>query len=80
MQAQVKVWGNSKGIRISKHILQEADITIDDVLDVKVVNGTITLAKSFRHKTLDERAADFDGKLNLDGKYYWGEPVGREAW
>lgn len=80
MQAQVKVWGNSQGIRISKDILKAADIAIDDVLDVNVVNGTITLAKSFRHKTLEERAAEFDGKLNLDGEYNWGEPVGREVW
>ena len=34
----------------------------------------------FRHKTLEERAAEFDGKLLLDGEYDWGEPVGREVW
>ena len=42
--------------------------------------GVITLAKPFRHKTLEERAAEFDGKLMLDGEYDWGEPVGREVW
>lgn len=80
MQAQVKAWGNSQGIRLSKDILQEANIAIDDVLDVKVSDGVITLARSFRHRTLEERAAEFDGKLNLDGEYDWGEPMGREAW
>lgn len=80
MQVQVKTWGNSQGIRISKDILQEADIEINDVLDVKVANGMITLVKPFRHKTLEERAAAFDGKLNLDGEYDWGESVGREVW
>ena len=80
MQAQVKTWGNSQGIRISKDILQKANIAIDDVLDVKVANGMITLVKPFRHKTLEERAAEFGGKLNLDGEYNWGESVGREAW
>lgn len=50
-------------------------IAVDDVLDVKVVNGMITLVKPFGHKTLEERAADFNGKLNLDGEYDWGEPV-----
>ena len=80
MQAQVKAWGNSQGIRISKDILQEANFAIDDVLDVKVVDGMITLAKPFRHKTLEERAAEFNGKLNLDGEYDWGEPAGREVW
>ena len=36
MQLHIKAWGNSQGIRISKDILQEANISIDDVLDVQV--------------------------------------------
>ena len=36
--------------------------------------------KIFVHKTLEERAAEYGGKLNLDGEYDWGEPVGREVW
>jgi antitoxin MazE len=80
MQAQVKAWGNSQGIRIPKDVLQEANVAIDDVLDVRVSNGTIMLMKPFRHKTLEERAAEFDGRLDLDGEFDWGEPVGREKW
>lgn len=80
MQAQVKTWGNSQGIRISKDILREANIAIDEVLNVKVANGMITLVKPFRHKSLEERAAEFDGKLNLDGEFDWGEPMGNEVW
>ena len=80
MQAQIKAWGNSQGIRLSKDILQAANISINEILDVKVSNGTITLMKPFRHKTLEERAAEFDGKLNLDGEFDWGEPIGREVW
>lgn len=80
MQAQVKEWGNSQGVRLSKEILKSAGIDIDDVLDVTVSNGVIVLAKPFRHKTLEERAAEFNGNLGLDGEYDWGEPVGREVW
>jgi len=36
--------------------------------------------RSFQHKTLEERAMAYDGKLNLDGEYDWGVPVGREIW
>lgn len=36
--------------------------------------------RSFQHKTLEERATEFGGKLNLDGEYDWGIPVGREIW
>jgi len=80
MQAQVKEWGNSQGIRIPKEILKSAGIALNEMLDVTVSEGIITLRKSFRHKTLEERAAEFDGKLVLDGEYDWGEPVGREGW
>lgn len=80
MQTQVKEWGNGQGIRLSKDILQGAGIYVNDVLDVSVSNGVIVLAKPFRHKTLEERAAEFGGKLLLDGEYDWGNPVGREVW
>ena len=80
MQAQVKTWGNSQGIRISKEILKAANIKLDDILDVKISDGMITLVKPFRHKTLEESAERYGGKLNLNGEYDWGERVGREGW
>ena len=52
MQAQVKEWGNGQGVRLSKEILKSAGITLNDILDITVSNGIITLAKPFRHKTL----------------------------
>ena len=80
MQAQVREWGNSQGIRLPKEVLKSAGISINEVLDVVVSNGTITLVKTFRHQTLEERAAKFDDKLLIDGEYDWGETVGREVW
>lgn len=80
MQAQVKTWGNSQGIRLSREILQAANISIDDTLDVNVSDGKIVFTKAIRHKTLEERAAEFNGELGLNGEYKWGEPVGREIW
>ncbi|EOS73585.1 MAG: AbrB/MazE/SpoVT family DNA-binding domain-containing protein [Lachnospiraceae bacterium] len=80
MQAQVKEWGNSQGIRLSKEILKSAGIALNEVLDVTVSSGIITLTKPVRHKTLEERAVEFNGKLMLDGEYDWGNPVGREVW
>ena len=80
MQTQVKEWGNSQGIRLSKDILKSAGISVNEILDVSTSNGVITLTKSFRHKTLEERAEEFGGKLMLDGEYDWGDPTGREVW
>lgn len=80
MQAQVKEWGNGQGVRLSKEILKSAGISLNDILDITVSNGIITLSKPFRHKTLEERADEFDGKLMIDGEYDWDEPVGKEVW
>ena len=34
-----------------------------------------------RHRTLEDRAAEYDGKLNLDGELDWrGAPVGYGIW
>ena len=33
MQAQVKEWGNSQGIRLPKEVLRSAGIALDDYLD-----------------------------------------------
>ena len=80
MQAQIKPWGNSQGIRIPKEILSESGIVVGDDVNIKVSNGRIVIEKSFRHKTLEERAAEFNGNLLLDGEFDFGEAVGREVW
>lgn len=43
-----------------------------------VVKEGEVVKKLFQHKTLEERALEFDGKLMLDGEYDWGKLVGRE--
>ena len=32
------------------------------------------------HKSLEERATEFDGQLNLDGEFDWPPTVGRKRW
>ncbi len=62
-------------MRIPKELLQDAEIALNEPLDISVSDNVITLTKSFCHKTLEERLSDFGGNLNLDGEYDWGEPV-----
>lgn len=80
MTAQVKAWGNSQGIRLSKELLESAGIRLNDILNIEVRNDEIILSKANRHKTLEERAEEFGGKLELEEKFDWGDPVGREQW
>ncbi len=44
------------------------------------IDTEVVSEKPFRHKTLEERAAEYGGKLDLDGEYDWGAPVGSEVW
>ncbi len=80
MTTQIARWGNSHGVRLTKDLLETAGISVDDELRVTAENGKIIIEKNIRHKTLEERAGDFGGKLGPYEEYDWGEPVGREAW
>ena len=81
VEVQIRPWGNSQGIRLPKTVLNEAGFQPDDTLVARAENGKIVLYRSIRHKTLEERAAAYGGKLNLGGELDWrGDPVGNEVW
>ncbi len=80
MTAQVKTWGNSQGIRLSKELLDLAGIKLNDLLNIELLDGNIVLKKAYKHKTLEERAEEYGGKLGPYDDFDWGEPVGRERW
>ncbi len=80
MIAQVKAWGNGQGVRFSKELLDTIGIRVEDFLDVQIKDGSIILSKTFKHKTLEERTAEFQGKIGPYEEFSWGEPEGREQW
>lgn len=80
MEIQIKPWGNSQGIRFSREFLASAGIRPNDTLSAEIKDGKIILSKTFQHRTLQQRAAAYGGKLNLSEEIDWGEPQGREVW
>ena len=80
MQIQLKAWGNSQGVRFSREFLASAGIKPDEVLNAEIQDGKIILSKTFQHRTLQERAAAFGGKLNLSDEITWEDPQGNEVW
>ena len=80
MKTQVKAWGNGQGVRFSKELLDTIGVRVDDFLDVQTKDGSIILSKTFKHKTLEERAAEFQGKIGPYEEFAWGEADGREQW
>ncbi len=76
-QVAIRTWGNSQGIRIPKDILNKLNLKSSDVLDILVKDDTIVLKKAFKHKTFEERLAEYNGKIEIT-EFDWGEPKGRE--
>ena len=73
----VKKWGNSHGIRFPQYIMKQLDLHVSDELVIEVEDHTITMKKRFKHKTFEERLAEFDGNIEVE-PFDWGEPKGRE--
>lgn len=76
-QATVKPWGNSQGIRLSMDVLRKANIQVNDTLQIEVSDNMLILKKVFRHRTFEERLAEYGGWIQVQD-FDWGEPVGEE--
>lgn len=76
-QTTVSTLGNSQGIRLNKSVLEAAQITISDILQVETAENTIILRKIPKHKSFLERLAEYNGQISICD-FDWGEPQGRE--
>ena len=80
MVSKVQRWGNSQGLRLPKHILESADISVGDNVEVISQEGQIIIKKIARRKyNLEEMVARMPRgyKVREDS---FGEPVGKEEW
>lgn len=46
----------------------------------EIENFDKKMIAKFNHKTLEERVAAFGGKIDVDGEFDRGEPMGEEMW
>ena len=76
-QTIVRPWGNSQGIRLNKTILEAAKINLEDILQVETSENMIILKKIQKHKTFEERLAEYNGEISLCD-FDWGDPLGKE--
>lgn len=81
MYTSLAKWGNSYGIRIPKKILEHANITSYDELEIVVEEEQLIIKKAVRknHITLKERVAEYDAEYKPE-EINWGKPVGKEIW
>ena len=88
IQTNIRRWGNSQGIRLSKEILAQMDLQENDTVGIKIYDGKMTVEKINKPKYLNlaERLEAFY-KRPIDEIYVEstqevdvGDPVGNEKW
>ena len=82
MLAKVQKWGNSQGLRLSKRVLEDVQISVGEEVDVVVRDGIIVLApvKRVRGRYSLRRLVARIPKEYRAKELDWGKPVGKEVW
>ena len=88
IQTNIRRWGNSQGIRLSKEILAQMDLQENDTVGINIYDGKMTVEKINKPKylNLQERLEAFY-KRPIDEIFVEstqevdvGDPVGNEQW
>lgn len=76
MNAIIKKWGNSLGVRISKPMLQELNLHENSEVELTVKDNTITITPK---SSLEDLLLQIT-KENLHSEINFGKPEGKEIW
>jgi antitoxin MazE len=82
MLAKVHKWGNSQGLRFSKTILKEAQITVGDEVNITVQDGKIIIETVNRMRNtynLEELVSKIPKDYRTE-EVDWDPPSGKEEW
>ena len=81
MTITIQKWGNSQGIRIPKHYLNELSWSEDEMVDLFIEDGKIIIERSRpkKKKNIVELFEGFKGEYE-PVEFIWDAPEGREVW
>ncbi len=87
-QTNIRKWGNSQGIRLSKEAMSQMHLKENDTVEINICDGKMTIEKSNKPKYLNltERLEAFYKKpieeIYVEGilEVEVGGPVGNEVW
>jgi antitoxin MazE len=80
MQVTVKKWGNSAAIRIPATVLQNARLSLDDVVTVRDEDGRIVIEPVHPRGYDLARLVAGITRANLHEEADFGDAVGKESW
>ena len=80
MVSRVQKWGNSQGLRLPKHLLENADISVGDSVEVISQEGQIIIKKVAKRKfDLAEMVSRMPRSYRAREESF-GKPLGKEEW
>ncbi len=80
MATKIQKWGNSQGLRLAKHVLEESGMVVGDDVDVIVSENEIVIRKKeTRTFSLEELVSRMPKDYQATEEPF-GPPVGREEW
>lgn len=79
MVTKIQKWGNSKGVRIPKAILESLEWKENEPLTIDIKDGKIIIEKQNERKSITELFKDYNDVYEPE-KIEWGEPTGEEIW
>ncbi|ECY7826510.1 TPA: AbrB/MazE/SpoVT family DNA-binding domain-containing protein [Escherichia coli] len=78
-QVTIKKWGNSPSVRLPSSIIREASLSVDDVVELSVEDGKITIVPvKTKEYSLDGLMAGVTNE-NIHAEISFGAPVGKEV-
>ena len=77
----LRKWGNSAGIRLPKEVLEAAQLTTDQSVEITVANHVVTLTpiKEPKQPLLEKLLAGVTPEL-VGGELPWGDELGAEVY
>ncbi|GAB4239383.1 MAG: AbrB/MazE/SpoVT family DNA-binding domain-containing protein [Stanieria sp.] len=80
MPLKIAKWGNSLGIRIPKHLLEQIKLQEGDEIEISATEDRLIVTPVKRIKYSLEELLEGMGEENLHPEIDWGEVTGIEQW
>ena len=78
MQTKIKKWGNSLALRIPKLLALDANLKLNEMVDISIDKGSIIITPIVEKEYSLEKLLKGVSKNNLHGEVNTGSPVGKE--
>ena len=80
MDTVIRKWGNSPAVRLPKHAVREAGLSLEQRVSLTVTRGRIVIEPVERVEYDLEALVEGITPRNSHGEADFGPPVGKEAW